>query len=68
MYTLLEAQNLIEKHIQTLSLPDTPPELYEPVKYVENIRSYYDILRWHVDRETPRSKPNPIMAFSSPAL
>ena len=40
----------------------------EPVKYVENIRSYYDILRWHVDRETPRNKPNPIMAFSSPVL
>lgn len=34
MYTLLEAQNLIEKHIQNLSIPDTPPELYEPVKYV----------------------------------
>ncbi|MEN8158195.1 MAG: polyprenyl synthetase family protein [Bacteroidota bacterium] len=34
MYTLLEAQNLVEKHIQTLSIPDTPPELYEPVKYV----------------------------------
>jgi len=34
MYTLLEAQNLIEKHIQTLSIPDTPPELYEPVRYI----------------------------------
>ncbi|MEN8201538.1 MAG: polyprenyl synthetase family protein [Bacteroidota bacterium] len=34
MYTLLEAQNLIEKHIQNLSIPDAPPELYEPVKYV----------------------------------
>lgn len=34
MYTLLEAQKLVEKHIQTLSVPDTPPELYEPVKYV----------------------------------
>ena len=34
MYTLPEAQNLIEKHIQNLSIPDTPPELYEPVKYV----------------------------------
>jgi geranylgeranyl diphosphate synthase type II len=34
MYTLLEAQNLVEKHIQTLSIPDSPPELYEPVKYV----------------------------------
>jgi len=34
MYTLLEAQNLVEKHIRTLSIPDTPPELYEPVRYV----------------------------------
>jgi geranylgeranyl diphosphate synthase type II len=34
MYTLLEARNLVEKHIQTLSIPDTPPELYEPVKYI----------------------------------
>ena len=34
MYTLLEAQNLVEKHIQTLSIPDTPPELYEPVRYI----------------------------------
>jgi geranylgeranyl diphosphate synthase type II len=34
MYTLLEAQNLVEKHIQTLSVPDTPPELYEPVRYI----------------------------------
>jgi geranylgeranyl diphosphate synthase type II len=34
MYTLSEAQNLIENHIRTLSIPDTPPELYEPVKYV----------------------------------
>ncbi len=34
MYTLLEAQNLVEKHIQTMSIPDTPPELYEPVQYI----------------------------------
>jgi geranylgeranyl diphosphate synthase type II len=34
MYTLLEAQNLVEKHIQNLSIPETPPELYEPVKYI----------------------------------
>jgi geranylgeranyl diphosphate synthase type II len=34
MYTLLEARNLVEKHIQTMSLPDSPPELYEPVKYI----------------------------------
>ena len=34
MYTLLEAQNLVEKHIKTISIPDTPPELYKPVKYI----------------------------------
>ena len=34
MYTLSEARNLVENHIRTLSIPDTPPELYEPVKYV----------------------------------
>ena len=34
MYTLLEAQNLVEKHIQNLSIPDKPPELYEPVRYI----------------------------------
>lgn len=34
MYTLLEAQNLVERQIQTISIPDIPSELYEPVKYV----------------------------------
>jgi geranylgeranyl diphosphate synthase type II len=34
MYTLFEAQNIVEKHIQNLSVPDTPPELYEPVRYI----------------------------------
>ena len=34
MYTLIEARNLIEKHIQTFSIPETPPQLYEPVRYV----------------------------------
>lgn len=34
MYTLAEAQKLIEEHIQNLSIPDTPPELYEPVRYI----------------------------------
>lgn len=37
MYTFSEAQNLIEKHIQTLTIPDTPSELYEPVKYILSI-------------------------------
>ena len=41
---------------------------HEPVKYVENIRSYYDILRWHFDREQPNNESKPIMAFSPPAL
>ena len=40
----------------------------EPVRYVENIRSYYDILRWYIDREQPRNAPSSIMAFSSPVL
>ena len=40
----------------------------EPVRYVENIRSYYDILRWQIDREKPRNTPSSIMAFSSPVL
>ncbi len=34
MFTLLEAQNLVEKHIKSISIPDTPSELYEPVRYV----------------------------------
>ncbi len=34
MYTLLEARNLVEKHIQNLSIPENPPELYEPVRYI----------------------------------
>ena len=40
----------------------------EPVRYVENIRSYYDILRWRIDREKPRTTPSSIMAYSSPVL
>ncbi len=40
---------------------------HEPVRYVENIRSYYDILRWRTEqRETPPSRNS--LAFSSPAL
>ncbi len=34
MFTLLEAQNLVERHLGSISIPDAPPELYEPVKYV----------------------------------
>ena len=34
MYTFLEAQNLVEKHIQNLSIPEAPAELYEPVGYI----------------------------------
>ena len=32
---------------------------YEPVLYVENIRSYYDILVWEIDRETDPETPEP---------
>ena len=38
---------------------------HEPVRYVENIRSYYDILRWRAERETVAQNN---LAFSLPAL
>jgi len=40
----------------------------EPVRYVENIRSYYDILRWHIERETPHYAPQSILVYASPVL
>jgi len=41
----------------------------EPVHYVENIRSYYDILRWHIDKGLPDdSVPDSILAYASPIL
>lgn len=36
----------------------------EPVKYVSNIRSYYDILHWHLAKENPQEN----IAYLSPAL
>ena len=42
---------------------------WEPVRYVENIRSYYDILVWHLEKEQPNRRDiRPILAFSSYAL
>jgi len=41
----------------------------EPVRYVENIRSYYDILRWHLNKGLPDNEvPESILAYSSPIL
>jgi geranylgeranyl diphosphate synthase type II len=37
MYTLAEAQSLIEKHLQNIKFPDEPAELYDPVKYILSI-------------------------------
>ncbi len=37
----------------------------EPVKYVENIRSYYDILQWHLAKENQQTEK---VAYVSPAL
>ena len=34
MYTLSEAQKLIENQFKNFSIPDSPSELYEPVRYV----------------------------------
>jgi len=42
---------------------------WEPVRYVENIRSYYDILVWHQEKEQPHLQNlRPILAFSSNVL
>lgn len=42
---------------------------WEPVRYVENIRSYYDILVWHLEKEQPYLRNlRPILAFNSNAL
>ena len=42
---------------------------WEPVRYVENIRSYYDILVWRLGREQPyMHQLKPILALSSSAL
>jgi membrane-bound lytic murein transglycosylase F len=40
----------------------------EPVRYVENIRSYYDILVWVTEREHPPRPPSPALTVESPAL
>ncbi len=37
----------------------------EPVKYVENIRSYYDILHWHLAKSNQQEEK---VAYVSPAL
>jgi geranylgeranyl diphosphate synthase type II len=37
MYTLSEAQKLIEKHLANIKFAEDPPELYEPVKYILSI-------------------------------
>jgi len=42
---------------------------WEPIRYVENIRSYYDILVWRLGREQPyMHQLKPILALSSSAL
>ncbi|MDH5444621.1 MAG: membrane-bound lytic murein transglycosylase MltF [Gammaproteobacteria bacterium] len=40
----------------------------EPVKYVEAIRSYYDILNWYLDNGKPKIAERSILAFKSSAL
>jgi membrane-bound lytic murein transglycosylase MltF len=40
---------------------------WEPVKYVENIRSYYEILSWVIDRDEETPKLD-IPAFEAPAI
>jgi membrane-bound lytic murein transglycosylase F len=40
----------------------------EPVRYVENIRSYYDILVWYTERELAENHEKPTIQLDSPAL
>ncbi len=40
----------------------------EPLRYVENIRSYYDILVWMTDREIPPVPASPALTVDSPVL
>jgi len=40
----------------------------EPVRYVENVRSYYDILMWITDRERTPDRHTPALTVDSPAL
>jgi len=40
----------------------------EPVRYVENIRSYYDILVWITDRDSTPESRSPALTITSPAL
>ncbi|MCF8346982.1 MAG: polyprenyl synthetase family protein [Bacteroidales bacterium] len=37
MYTLAEAQKLIEKHLANIRFPEKPGELYDPVRYILSI-------------------------------
>jgi len=40
----------------------------EPVRYVENIRSYYDILVWYTERELAGTEKTPSIEIDAPAL
>ena len=40
----------------------------EPVRYVENVRSYYDILVWLTDKERAPERRTPALSVDSPAL
>lgn len=37
---------------------------YEPVRYVDNIRSYYDILSWYMEREDPQKIHSPMRSIN----
>jgi len=40
----------------------------EPVRYVENVRSYFDILNWITDRQRAPDRRTPALNVDSPAL
>ncbi len=40
----------------------------EPVRYVETIHSYLDIMNWYLDQDAPKYAEDSILAYSSSAL
>jgi membrane-bound lytic murein transglycosylase F len=40
----------------------------EPVRYVENVRSYYDILVWITEKDQPPVRRTPALTVDAPAL
>lgn len=68
MYSLTEAQNLVEKHVSELKFPDSPADLYDPVRYIlsnggKRVRPSLVILSCNVFNDDVSAAINPAMAI-----